>query len=1035
MSKHVISLSIVVCLLSSCVSTEPDLPRSAGSAAASTAQASSTVVPTAPASPAGTASSSSTPADRAPSTTSDAHNAELFYALAGSKLAGVQAALDAGADPNKPFDTEVIVDGVKEVWSMRPLDVLFSWSKFPLDQKLEALRLFKQKGADFSIRTRARKSLLYFPIMIGPESEALPVVHALLEYGSDPSVPNDVMVSSSSTAAPEPRPQYLPTAVMFRGDFSGPTKRALFAELAKAGANFNVLDAFGQPLWRNPLDKEGGERFEYLQSLLQAGMDPNLPSSVHVSSSETINGKTTRTESDVKVPLLHAVLGGLSWNGVKIPSSEERDHLIDLLAKYRADFNLLDSRQMTPLETAFFYHKDDPADLEALYNKLTGFGADITRPHPGGSGMDSLLSARSLPHYSEFVISALSRMKDLNAPVMLYAARTALHDAVSTGNVQVVLWLLEHGADVNARDGEGKTPLMLLRNLVFPVHEAKRDKESVEKALEIIRLFAARNPDLQAQDKAGATVVSFLADYDGWVDLVRALVTAGADFQKADQEDVTPLWIAVTNKAKATEAFLRSKGARTLHASPVPADNQSAVARAILEGRLDAVAALPKEEFTKIAVRLSSGVPATPLHLAVEQGAAAVVRSLVARGFDWNSVDRYGRSPLTLAVLDGRAEVLGLLLDAGADPNLRDKNAETPLSRAVSRHPELLPLFWKRNVYPSGDAFTTKAIYTENLDVLRGLGNAWTPTYDLTAAAANLGRPEITDFLLQKAPPGEMTPEALRKAAQDTARTLRLYPQGRQTAQRVPAVKDGLEKKRGDFPWVLTRWSPWMASPVAPPPPLKKYPVYVSIPDTYDPAQPWGLLVSMLNPLSRNQYPREGNVASLKKHRLIWVGFDPYFGNPGIDPVFNGTELELLAKSHESYILAIVYEMLSHFTVDRSRVYLAGFSWGGRLTGEIVPQYPELFTGGIAAGGCFTTGGRALYTPSMDYARKRVSMVLFSGDYDYNREETWNGYNLFLKMGYRADYHQAPLADHAGVSPADLEAALTFLDEGAEAAK
>jgi dienelactone hydrolase len=130
-----------------------------------------------------------------------------------------------------------------------------------------------------------------------------------------------------------------------------------------------------------------------------------------------------------------------------------------------------------------------------------------------------------------------------------------------------------------------------------------------------------------------------------------------------------------------------------------------------------------------------------------------------------------------------------------------------------------------------------------------------------------------------------------------------------------------------------------------------------------------------------------------------------------------------------------VHDLLSRLPVDRKRVYLAGFSWGGRLAGEIVPRYPELFTGGIAAGGCFTTRGSALFSKAMDYARKRVSMVLSTGDYDYNRVETWDGYSLFLTMGYRAEYYQEPGKDHAKISDSNFESALDFLDEGARRLK
>jgi dienelactone hydrolase len=110
-------------------------------------------------------------------------------------------------------------------------------------------------------------------------------------------------------------------------------------------------------------------------------------------------------------------------------------------------------------------------------------------------------------------------------------------------------------------------------------------------------------------------------------------------------------------------------------------------------------------------------------------------------------------------------------------------------------------------------------------------------------------------------------------------------------------------------------------------------------------------------------------------------------------------------------------------------VYLTGFSWGGRLTGEIAPRWPNLFTGGLAVGGCFTSPDRVF--PSYPAARKKVAMALATGDWDYNRAETYNGYSVFLALGYEALFVQEPKRGHARISGAEFEKALSFLDEAA----
>ena len=114
-------------------------------------------------------------------------------------------------------------------------------------------------------------------------------------------------------------------------------------------------------------------------------------------------------------------------------------------------------------------------------------------------------------------------------------------------------------------------------------------------------------------------------------------------------------------------------------------------------------------------------------------------------------------------------------------------------------------------------------------------------------------------------------------------------------------------------------------------------------------------------------------MATLDKHKLLYVGFDPYKG------VFDDGSGDYVFTNHERFCLAIAYHMLGAYSVDRKRIYLTGFSWGGRLTGEIVPKQPRLFNGGIAVGGCFITltGGRII--PSYPYARQHTDMVLATG--------------------------------------------------------
>jgi hypothetical protein len=59
--------------------------------------------------------------------------------------------------------------------------------------------------------------------------------------------------------------------------------------------------------------------------------------------------------------------------------------------------------------------------------------------------------------------------------------------------------------------------------------------------------------------------------------------------------------------------------------------------------------------------------------------------------------------------------------------------------------------------------------------------------------------------------------------------------------------------------------------------------------------------------------------------------------------------------------------------------------------------------------------------------------VLATGDWDYNRMETYYGYNTFLTLGYEAHYFQEPQRGHRRISGEVFEKAVTLLDEAAGA--
>ncbi len=94
----------------------------------------------------------------------------------------------------------------------------------------------------------------------------------------------------------------------------------------------------------------------------------------------------------------------------------------------------------------------------------------------------------------------------------------ALHRAAALCQQSAALWLLENGADANARDAYGTTPL---------VQVAPR------RCIEIARLLIEHGANVNAQTRGGQTALSWAAGF-GSLEMIRLLLDAGAEVRRTD---------------------------------------------------------------------------------------------------------------------------------------------------------------------------------------------------------------------------------------------------------------------------------------------------------------------------------------------------------------------------------------------------------------------------------------------------------------------------------------------------------------------
>ena len=124
---------------------------------------------------------------------------------------------------------------------------------------------------------------------------------------------------------------------------------------------------------------------------------------------------------------------------------------------------------------------------------------------------------------------------------------TALGLAAFFGNLPVLEWLLEQGADPNLSAQNQMT--------VCPIHSAAANRDQ-EKALTSVRLLVAYGAQVNVAQRGGWTPLHQAADH-GYQELVKFLLEVGADRSLKSTDGRTPREMALEKGFEATAALLQ----------------------------------------------------------------------------------------------------------------------------------------------------------------------------------------------------------------------------------------------------------------------------------------------------------------------------------------------------------------------------------------------------------------------------------------------------------------------------------------------
>jgi ankyrin repeat protein len=237
---------------------------------------------------------------------------------------------------------------------------------------------------------------------------------------------------------------------------------------------------------------------------------------------------------------------------------------------------------------------------------------------------------------------------------------TPLHLASGNGHKQVACFLLEHGADVSARDDYRKTPLHLALQLGH---------------IDVAHMLIERGANVSAQDKSGSAPLH-LASRLGQMDVAHMLIERGADVSAKDMYGNTPLCQVLKGGQMDVARMLIERGADVLAQDGV---GNTPLHLASQEGQMD-VAHMLIERGADVSAQDKTGK--TPLHLASQEGQMDVARMLIERGADVLAQDVAGKTSLHLASPRGHIDVTHMLIERGADVSAQDRSGDTPLHLA-----------------------------------------------------------------------------------------------------------------------------------------------------------------------------------------------------------------------------------------------------------------------------------------------------------------------------------------------------------------
>ncbi|XP_065835605.1 putative ankyrin repeat protein RF_0381 isoform X2 [Oscarella lobularis] len=385
----------------------------------------------------------------------------------------------------------------------------------------------------------------------------------------------------------------------------------------------------------------------------------NSDSSVHPLTRAVVNGDLARLQklmsktenwADVKDRNGHGLLHSAAW--------KNRVEVAEYLTANGINIELRNDIGETPFLVAC--QSGSAALVDLLISKRCNRLAETTL----GRGA---LTLAVIAGQFEMTKKLVEMGFDVNKPCDK-AGGTSLHWAAAKGSAQIATFLIDNGANLEAKMKNGFTPIM----------------EAVMLAnIEVIGLLISKGCDVRAEDKDGEGLLHWAA-FANCPKIAEQLIANGLNIELRSDRGETPFLVACRYGSAACVDLLISKGCNRL------AEDRSG------EGALNLSIMVKEFEMTKKLVKMGFDVNKpcerngfSSLHWAVlrEKRIQIVVKFLIDNGANLEAETKAGMTPLLIAVCcDDNVDLVDFLISKGCDVWKKDRDGDGLLHLAAWRN-------------------------------------------------------------------------------------------------------------------------------------------------------------------------------------------------------------------------------------------------------------------------------------------------------------------------------------------------------------